>query len=272
MQGRRPYVAFRRRQTAIITALLIAGSMVSSGPARSYARVDASSADVADQAVSSLGAHTLLTQSEGLGSTPATTSPIDTQTSGSSLIVLNGGYASNATSPVDNYANHWKQVGSSVAYQNGYEAFNVTAYMALSAKGGARHTVSMVKSANASGEISLPFVEIKHAGVLQGVAQNYAAPGLVLKSHSVTTTGPATLIAVWWGDGGVKRMTGRPNNGFSVIDSYLMLPDNSGVQCAVASRQVAQAGTYDVSWIGSPIQGAILWLFAFQSKSADRMQ
>ena len=272
MQGRRPYVAFRRRQTAIITALLIAGSMVSSGPARSYARVDASSADVADQAVSSLGAHTLLTQSEGLGSTPATTSPIDTQTSGSSLIVLNGGYASNATSPVDNYANHWKQVGSSVAYQNGYEAFNVTAYMALSAKGGAGHTVSILKSANASGEISLPFIEIKHAGVLQGVAQNYAAPGLVLKSHSVTTTGPATLIAVWWGDGGVKRMTARPNNGFSVIDSYLMLPDNSGVQCAVASKQVAQAGTYDVSWIGSPIQGAILWLFAFQSRPADRMQ
>jgi hypothetical protein len=82
----------------------------------------------------------------------------------------------------------------------------------------------------------------------------------------VTTTGPATLIAVWWGDGGVKRMTAVPNNGFAVIDSYLMLPDNSGVQCAVAYKQVAAAGTYNVSWAGAPAQGAILWLLAFQSK------
>ena len=61
-------------------------------------------------------------------------------------------------------------------------------------------------------------------------------------------------------------MTAVPNNGFSVIDSFLKLPDNSGVQCAVAYKQVATAGTYNVSWTGAPIQGAILWLFAFQSR------
>jgi hypothetical protein len=70
---------------------------------------------------------------------------------------------------------------------------------------------------------------------------------------------------VWWGDGFVYRMTAVPNNGFKVIDSYLELPPNSAVQCAVASKQVAAAGTYNVTWTGTPAQGAILWLFAFQA-------
>jgi hypothetical protein len=86
-----------------------------------------------------------------------------------------------------------------------------------------------------------------------------------MTSGRVTTTGPAVLVAMWWGDGGVKRMTAVPNNGFAVIDSFLKLPDNSGVQCAVAFKQVSAAGSYDVSWTGVPVQGAILWLFAFQS-------
>jgi hypothetical protein len=180
--------------------------------------------------------------------------------------VLNGGYVGNATTPVDSFGNRWKRVGDSAVY-NGYGgAFNVTAYVVLSAKGGKGHTVSIAKRANPAGEISVPFVEVMHAGVLKDVAQNYPAPGLVLTSGSVTTTGPATLVAIWWGDGAIKHMTTRPDSGFTMLDSYLMLPDNSGVQSAVAYRQVSAAGTYNVSWIGSPIQGAILFLFAFQAK------
>ena len=213
-----------------------------------------------------LGGHTLLAQSEGLGISPAVTEPVDTQHSGSTLIVFNGGYSSNDASPTDSYANHWKQLGRTVPYGNGYgDRFDVKAFIALAAKGGAHHTVSFAKPGNAVGEMSVPFIEIKQAGVLKDVVQNYAAAALTLHSGSVRTTGPATLIAVWWGDGGVKRMTAVPTNGFTVIDSFLKLPDNSGVQCAVAFKQVDTAGTYDVSWIGAPIQGAILWLFAFQS-------
>ncbi|WP_114238543.1 hypothetical protein [Dyella sp. C9] len=216
-----------------------------------------------------LGAHTLLTHSEGEGVTPAVTAPMDTQPSGSSFIVLNGGYAKNANAPDDSYANRWKRIGRSVSY-NGYgDAFNVTAYVALAGKGGAGHTVRVDKSGYPEGEISLPFIEVTHAGVLQDVAQNYAEPGLVLSSGSVTTTGPALLVAVWWGDGAFKHMTTRPDSGFTLLDSYLMLPDNSGVQCAVAYKRVDAAGTYNVRWIGSPIQGAILWLFAFQARPAD---
>lgn len=218
------------------------------------------------QAASSLGAHTLITHSEGMGSSPAVSDPIQTAASGSALITFNAGYASNDSKPQDSYGNRWKAIGGPVTYRDYGETFAVQAYVAMHAKGGSNHTLRFDKPGNPAGEFTAPFIEVRDAGVLKDVAQNYPEPGLVLTSGKVTTTGPATLVAVWWGDGGVKRMTTRPSEGFELIDSYLMLPDNSGVQAAVAVRQVDQAGTYNVSWIGSPIQGAILWLFAFQAQ------
>jgi hypothetical protein len=254
VQGCRDYVAAYCRYTAVGTLLIaVAGCVPAQG--------------AAGNPTSSLGAHTLQTQSEGLGTSPVITDPITTQQHGSSLIVFNGGYSSNALDPIDSYGNRWKQLGNDVPFGNGYgDRFNVKAYVALAAKGGPGHTVSFIKNGNAEGEISVPFIEIKDAGVLHDVRQNYAPTGTVMTSGSVTTTGPATLVAVWWGDGGIKRMSAVPNNGFAVIDSYLKLPDNSGVQCAVAYKQVATAGSYNVSWTGAPAQGAILWLLAFQSK------
>jgi len=254
VQGCRDYVAAYCRYTAVGTLLIaVAGCVPAQG--------------AAGNPTSSLGAHTLQTQSEGLGTSPVITDPITTQQRGSSLIVFNGGYSSNALDPIDSYGNRWKQLGNDVPFGNGYgDRFNVKAYVALAAKGGPGHTVSFIKNGNAAGEISVPFIEIKDAGVLHDVRQNYAPTGTVMTSGSVTTTGPATLVAVWWGDGGIKRMSAVPNNGFAVIDSYLKLPDNSGVQCAVAYKQVATAGSYNVSWTGAPAQGAILWLLAFQSK------
>ena len=135
----------------------------------------------------------------------------------------------------------------------------------------------------------IPFVEIIHAGKLQDVAQNYPTPGVTaraanklsrawqgvvggsdttrttLNSGTVTTTGPATLVAVWLGEAYIYNMSAVPGDGFKAIDSYLHLPPNSGVQAAVAVKQVDKAGTYSVTWNGSPAQGAILWLFAFQA-------
>jgi hypothetical protein len=248
----------------LFAPLLLAAQPLSAQPTEAQAMGSQASTPI--KVTPALGGHTLLAQSEGLGVAPAVTEPVDTQRSGSTLIVFNGGYSSNDAHPVDSYANRWKQLGSTVPYGNGYgDRFDVKAYIALAAKGGANHTVSFAKPGNAVGEMSVPFIEIKQAGVLKDVAQNYAPAGLTLRSGTVRTTGPATLVAVWWGDGGVKHMTAVPNNGFTVIDSFLKLPDNSGVQCAVAFKQVDAAGTYDVSWIGAPIQGAILWLFAFQS-------
>ncbi len=236
----------------------------------------------------SLGAHTLLSQSDGKGVNPALSAPITTQATDSSLLVLVGGFASNASMPSDSYGNTWTRQDPVIAYHGYSGRFNTAAYVALSAKGGAAHRLRLAKDGEEAGEITAPFIEIRNAGVLQDVAYNYPLPDLVttlagkvrrawsdgsdnggsaeLTSGSVTTTGPATLVAVWWGDAYVYRMTAVPNNGFKVIDRFLELPPNSGVQCAVAVKQVDRAGTYQVTWSGAPAQGAILWLFAFQAK------
>jgi hypothetical protein len=83
-------------------------------------------------------------------------------------------------------------------------------------------------------------------------------------SASVTTTGPALLVAWWWGDAGVDLdKTAVPDNGFTVIDA--VLASGALVQCAVAVRQVGVAGTYNLTWTSTPQQGAQLWLAAVQA-------
>ena len=82
-------------------------------------------------------------------------------------------------------------------------------------------------------------------------------------SQQVTTTGAATLVAFWWGDGlEPNGGTIQANNGFQVIDS--IQDSGSLVQGAVAVKNVTAAGTYDVTWTAAPIQGAQLWLIAVQ--------
>lgn len=241
-------------------------------------------------AAPALGAHTLLVQSDGQGVTPAVSAPLDTDATGSSLLVLVGGFTSNEATPTDTYGNAWKQVGERVLFRGYGGKFSARAFVAADAHGGSGQRVRIEKPVRPEGELTAPVIEIRHAGVLHDFVQNYPEPttlaryatkanrawhrllgtpptgGATITSGTVTTTGPATLVAVWWGDALTFKMTAVPNHGFKVIDSYLDLPPNSGVQCAVAVREVTHAGRYDVSWTGTPAQGAILWLFAFQTK------
>jgi hypothetical protein len=211
-----------------------------------------------------LGAHVFLGQGEGLGVSPAVTPGVDTQPAGSVFIAFNAGYASNDATPTDNYRNRWRSLGHAMSYANYGDRFAVQGYVAVNGKGGPTHTVSIEKHGEPAGELSLPFVEVRNATRVQAMAQSYAEPSLVVASDEVHVDGPATLLAFWWGDGGVKRMTVTPGDGFVLIDAFTELPDESGVQGAVAWRQVERAGTYRVHWTAAPVQGAALWLIAIR--------
>lgn len=210
-----------------------------------------------------LGAHTLLGIEEGEGTDPETTSPITTQATGSSLITFTAGYADNTGGPSDSEGNTWTAVGSEV-YSGYGGAFDVRGYVVEAADGGSNHTVTFQADGTPNGEMTVPFVEIKRAGDLVDYARNYPAAGSALTSGDVTTTGPAVLVAFWWGDATGLTHTAVPNNNFAVIESFVNLPPNSAVQCVVAVREVMTAGTYNVTWTETPDQGAPLWLFAFQ--------
>ncbi len=210
-----------------------------------------------------LGVHTLVGQEDGRASAVARTRPMATEAGGSSLLAFSAGFASNTAGPVDNFANVWLPVDAPVVYA-GYEGrFDVKAFVVLDARGGPRHRVEIVKTGEPAGELTMPVVEIRDAGRMVDRSHRYAPPGAKLMSGSVTTDGPALLVAFWWGDGRGLQHSAMPDDAFTVIESFTQLPPNSAVQCVVAVRAVREAGRYDVTWSTTPEQGASLWLFAF---------
>ena len=141
-----------------------------------------------------------------------------------------------------------------------YPGSGTALYVSQSINSGSKHTVS---TGHVSGdETTLAVVEVPGGGI---VTQRWSEVlvGNPITSQSIATTGPATLIAFWWGDAdGSVAHTAVPNNGFAVIDSFL--DAGSLVQCAVAVKRVTAAGTYSVTWTSSPGQGAQLWIAAVQ--------
>ena len=192
-------------------------------------------------------------------STPA----ITTTTGGRSTIVVSAGRGAIAASarPTDNKnLAPYPQLGASHAYTQ-YPTSGTALYALPGAMGGSGHVFRTTTPAD--DEVTLAAVEVVNGTRVQDFQWNEVLAGKPITSLSVTTTGPATLVAFWWGDAGVGGdKTATPNNGFVVIDSILQA--GALVQCAVATRTVSAAGTYSVTWTSTPIQGAQLWLAAIQ--------
>lgn len=215
-----------------------------------------------------LGAHALLGQLDTRADAIARTPGLDTARTGSSLLVFAGGFASNDAIPTDTYGNRWAMLKPPEVYRGYGGRFDLRAYLALDAKGGGAHVVEMTKPGEPKGELTLVVVEARDAGRLVDAARTYPQPGFRLASGTVTTDGPALLVAAWWGDGGHTRHYAEPGDGFKVVERFTRLPD-SAVQAVVAVREVDKAGTYRVVWYNAPRQGAILWLLAFAPRARE---
>jgi hypothetical protein len=210
-----------------------------------------------------LGAFKLVTQNDGAGSAPAVTQPIDTQPAGSTLIAFSMGWLGNLADPVDSFGNTWTKVSGPNVYAG--PEFYTAVWAVPSAIGGSAHTVSFDKVDRPAGEISAGLIEVKHGGtvdlVYREADESDPTPG------SITVDGPATLIAIWSGESFALDHTAVPDNGFTVIDSYLDFGSGTetGVQVAVAVREVAQAGTYTVHWTTTPEQRCACYLVAVRN-------
>ena len=174
------------------------------------------------------------------------------------------GVVSTHAKPTDNKGNAYLQAGSTHTYTL-WPTSGTALYVSELAAGGAGHVVVADKPAPAD-ETTLSVVEVVNAARLGDVKWNEVLAGRPQTSESVTTTGPALLIAWWWGDAGVKSdKTAVPDNGFRLIDAILL--EGALVQCAVAVRQVSDAGTWKVTWTATPVQGAQLWIAAVHLRS-----
>ena len=127
--------------------------------------------------------------------------------------------------------------------------------------GGSGHQVTV--SNQAWDEITVAVVEVKNGGTVEDYKWNEDLTDPAT-SLSVTTTGPAVLVAFWFGDGGVgSAHAATPNNGFSIVESLTL--DSSIVQATVATRFVPGAGTYNVEWDSASGEGAQLYLVAVRT-------
>lgn len=209
-----------------------------------------------------LGGHTLLTQDQGQGTSPATTAPITTQARASTVFALSMGFNRNFLTPTDSFDNRWSLIGEQNPYAG--DQFYTAMWSVVGAKGGSGHRLSVTKPGDPVDEISLAFVEVANGSAIKNAVYAYPQAGSPITPGTVTTDGPATLIAVWGGDGPGLSNTAVPSDGFQVIDSYLALGPSSGVQVAIAFKQVSAAGTYSLTWTATPVQGAACYLIAVE--------
>ena len=187
---------------------------------------------------------------------------METQPTGSTMVVSVGrGDIQGFAPPTDNMGNAaYAQLDMTHPYTL-WQSSGTALYAKTLLSGGSGHVVSTTLPVG--DEATLAAVEVMGGSQVVDVQWNEVASGSPLTSMPVTTTGPATLVAFWWGDAGVANdKTAVPDNGFAVVDSILL--SGALVQCAVATRDVAVPGTYDVTWTATPQQGAQLWLVAVQ--------
>jgi hypothetical protein len=215
-----------------------------------------------------LGAHAMSFYHLDASTAPSiSTSTMATQPSGSTIIVGVGrGYNPLFALPTDNKSNApYRQLDTLHAYTRWPDS-GTALYAFTSASGGSDFKVSTTTGKNQQGqydEITLAAVEVIEGTQIKDQQWNEVLDP-PHTSGSVTTTGAATLIAFWWGDGfpGTPQ-SATPGTGFSLIDSNTQERD-SFVQCAVAVKNVSAAGTYNVTWTATPTQGAQMWLIAVQ--------
>ncbi|HET7501942.1 MAG TPA: hypothetical protein VFK02_13085 [Kofleriaceae bacterium] len=195
------------------------------------------------------------------------TPPMSTSASGSTIVVSIGrGDNRQFVLPTDNKGNSpYQQLGDVQTYPS-YPQSGTAVYAFTGAKGGNDFRVSTTRDKNDAGqmdEITIAAIEIVEGKTIQDFAWIKGTDD-PLTSASVTTTGPATLIAFWWGDGFPHvPQSATPNNDFFRIATNADERDDF-VQCAVAAKNVTEPGTYDVTWAATPTQGAQLWLIAVQ--------
>jgi hypothetical protein len=209
-----------------------------------------------------LGAHAIAFHRIGNNPAVIATPAMTTAAAGSTLLVAVGrGDLGAHAVPTDSKSNApYVQLGAARPYTR-WPSSGTAVYAYTGMAGGAGH---VVRAATPPGdEVTLAAVEIVEGQRVAAAEWSEVLVGSPLTSRSVTTAGPATLVALWWGDAGVAEdKTATPNNGFRVIES--VLASGELVQAAVAVKSVPAAGTYDVTWTATPRQGAQLWLIAVE--------
>jgi hypothetical protein len=195
---------------------------------------------------------------------------LDTQPTGSLVIVASGGQTSDVTQGVtDSNANEWNRRGL-VGYPDfaGYGVVVETTRPPMT--GSDDH--EFVVPVELFDENTTIAIEVRGGGRVaaqswRNVANSSGAASLT--SDPVTVDRTSILVAFWFGSSPVfspptTPFQANPPPGWTVGPSYLVNNANGEVQAASAWRTVGP-GTWDIAWGQFPNQGAQLPLFAIQA-------
>lgn len=225
-----------------------------------------------------IGSHTIDFQRFGFANRAANL-VLSTQSSGSVVILSSGGKSSDITQTWTNSLGTVSKVTSVVDYPD-FAGYGTQVGKALG--GGAGQTFHIPVTTDDENTSFATEVVVPGTPRVRAVNNNVSnsSGGATVTSASITVDGPAMLIADWWGSSPVvppfstpspgvgTPYTAVPNNGFTVIDSYLVNNEFGEVQAARAVKAVTASGTYNVTWTHSPNQGAQTWLIAVQPPSS----
>jgi hypothetical protein len=210
------------------------------------------------------------TAGTGLVTGTLSTGPVTTHASGSTFLVsiARGDWSSSPNPPTDNQGNAFAQLGTTHFY-NDWGSSATGLYHALLGAGGSDHTFSM--SWNNRDEVTISAVEITGVTAVQAVSHVERPASSLVTSRTVHTTGPAMLVAWWWGTAGVLPVgtshVAIPGSGFTLIPEatrLISIPGGMGyIQVAAAYRRVTDPGDYAVTWTTNN-EGAQLYLVALQ--------
>jgi hypothetical protein len=205
------------------------------------------------------GASAVAFKRDGQADPTVSTPPLTTAASGSTLIACVGrGVVTAHAAPTDNRGNRFVQIGTTRTYTR-WPNSGTACYAATNVSGGAGHVITAPVSPSAPfDETTLAVVEVQRATRVQDVSWTESLT-TANAAREVTTTGPATLVALWWGDAGADvNHAASAQHGFQPLQA--LLQSGALVQVAVAARNVDRAGAYGATWASN--QGAQLWLIA----------
>jgi len=245
------------------------------GPDASAGPGDASPTTDGPGNMPSVGAHAINFYHQNDSTAASISTPVMATHAGSTIVVSVGRGVYDTfllpdALPTDTKGNApYRELGDANKYTR-WTSSGTALYASESARGGANQVITT--KTTAGDEVTLAAVEVVDGTHVEDFTWNEVVqpdpiptPPVTLTSGSVKTTGPATLIAFWWGDGypDTTPQTATPNNDFIPIEANVQ-ELHAFVQCAVAVRSVTKAGTYDVTWTATPAQGAQMWLIAVQ--------
>lgn len=199
-----------------------------------------------------------------------------TQPSSSVMVafLMRENWNAQSAAPTDNKGNTYALKGS-VHFYADFPSAASAIYAATNLAGGAGHVVSAQYAAKSStgAEGSMLVVEVptgRATAFVQAVAFVETVSTGTVTSPSVTTTGPAMLVAFWGGTGGVITIgTAHPGASQTPLtqlldaDTAVAIHVNGYVQGKAAFAFKADPGTYTAIWTGTA-EGAQLYLVAIQ--------